>query len=81
MMDDYLEFRPKEGGDDAVVGVSRRNMLCVPLAGDFTSSLPAFFLHFVASLVLGVLPCSRFTLHLDNNPPEFPCYILLLSFG
>ena len=36
MMDDYLEFRPKEGGDDAVVGVSRRDMLCVPLAGDFT---------------------------------------------
>lgn len=29
MMDDYLEFRPKEGGEDAVVGVSRLDMTSV----------------------------------------------------
>lgn len=53
-MDDYLEFQPKEGGEDAVVGVSSRKLWfrerrCVlPLA-----EIPNLVLFFCTSR----LPC------------------------
>lgn len=52
MMDDYLEFRPKEGGDDAVVGVSRRDIRSIHLQEtDCCSS----YLFAVVSLVVCAL--------------------------
>lgn len=66
-MDDYLEFRPKEGGDDAVVGVSRRDRICFPPAGDY-QKLPKFIGSFARLVVCGL----RISyLHLDTNPPIF----------